>query len=289
MKSLIIGLGFGNAVYRPVLEKLGHEIVTVDPARDADFVSVAEAVSAHEYFDTVNICTPNHTHETVARQIAAHASLVFVEKPGVIDANSWHNLVKDFSETRICMVKNNQYRNEIQEYQAWAGISENIRVVWRSHNRIPNPGSWFTNKQLAFGGVSRDLMPHALSYYLKLSNWRRGTNISKVMLSRYQLSQITDTDYGTVDHNGTYDVDDYCEMMFATETQTWTLVTDWKSNAGKDELYIQFDDRQFQLGLCPEIAYENMILTCAENLNNTVFWQDQLEQDLFIHERIASI
>lgn len=289
MKSLIIGLGFGNAVYRPVLEKLGHEIVTVDSARDADFVSVEEAVSAHRYFDTVNICTPNHTHENIARQVAAHASLVFVEKPGVINAASWHSLIKDFPETRICMVKNNQYRDEMQEYQAWAKISERIQVVWRSTNRIPNPGSWFTTKQLAFGGVSRDLMPHALSYYLKLGNWRAGTNISKTMLSRYKLAQITSTDYGTVDYNGTYDVDDLCEMLFSTGAQTWSLVTDWKSNTGEDELYIQFDDRRFELGLCPEVAYENMILTCAENLYNTVFWQDQLEQDLFIHERIANI
>jgi len=30
MKSLIIGMGFGNAVYKPVLEQMGSMVVTVD-------------------------------------------------------------------------------------------------------------------------------------------------------------------------------------------------------------------------------------------------------------------
>ena len=31
MRSLIVGMGFGNAVYFPVLTSLGHEVITVDP------------------------------------------------------------------------------------------------------------------------------------------------------------------------------------------------------------------------------------------------------------------
>ena len=53
MKSLIIGMGFGNAVYRPVLEQMGSMVVTVDPVKPADFKSVEEAIAEHKHFDTV--------------------------------------------------------------------------------------------------------------------------------------------------------------------------------------------------------------------------------------------
>ena len=44
--------------------------------------------------------------------------------------------------------------------------------------------------------------------------------------------------------------------------------------------------RTFNLGLCPEIAYKQMIETAIANLNNKDFWNTQLEQDLWIHKMI---
>ena len=289
MRSLIIGMGFGNAVYRPVLESLGHTVITVDPYREADFASLQDAIDKHKFFDTVNICTPNYTHEQIAREIALYARLVFVEKPGVIDSKCWQCLVEDFPNTKIVMVKNNQYRQEIDVYQSLAEKSRNIRVTWSSNNRIPNPGSWFTTKELSFGGVSRDLMPHALSYYTKLSDWKSGRLVSATSNQRYKLSEIKSTDYGVVNSNGVYDVDDYCEFVFKTGSHTWTLITDWKSNSGIDEVSIDFEGKRFELGLCPEQAYEKMITTAFKNLNNEAFWEEQYNQDIFIHSQIEKI
>lgn len=289
MRSLIIGMGFGNAVYRPVLESLGHTVITVDPYREADFASLQDAIDKHKFFDTVNICTPNYTHEQIAREIAPYARLVFVEKPGVIDSKCWQCLVEDFPNTKIVMVKNNQYRQEIDVYQSLAEKSRNIRVTWSSNNRIPNPGSWFTTKELSFGGVSRDLMPHALSYYTKLADWKNGKLVSATSSQRYKLSEIKSTDYGVVNANGVYDVDDYCEFVFKTGSHTWTLITDWKSNSGIDEVSIDFEGKRFELGLCPEQAYEKMITTAFKNLNNEAFWEEQYSQDIFIHTQIEQI
>lgn len=289
MRSLIIGMGFGNAVYKPVLESLGHTVITVDPYQDADYNSIYDAINEHKFFDTVNICTPNYTHELIAREIAPHARLVFVEKPGVIDSKCWQCLVEDFPNTKIVMVKNNQFRNEIEYYHELAEKSLNVKVVWSSNNRIPNPGSWFTNKELAYGGVSRDLMPHALSYYTRLSNWSSGKLISSSSKQRYQLKDIRNTDYGVVNPDGIYDVDDYCEFVFKAGPQTWTLITDWRSNAGVDELYIDFEGKRFDLGLCPEQAYEKMIVTTFKNLNNDAFWEEQYRQDIFIHQLIEKL
>ena len=61
------------------------------------------------------------------------------------------------------MTKNNQYRENITEMAEAADPKKGVtRINWINDNRVPS-GSWFTNKELAFGGVSRDLMPNLLS------------------------------------------------------------------------------------------------------------------------------
>ncbi len=293
MKSLIIGLGFGNAVYKPVFEKIGSIIVTVDPIKDADFKTVEEAIDVHKHFDTVNICTPNFTHEDIARKVAKYSSIVFIEKPGVLNSQHWKNLVEDFPETRFMMVKNNQYRKEINGFHRLAGQCDKIYVRWNNANRIPNPGSWFTTKELAFGGVSRDLIPHMLSYYCELTDFTKGNKLDAVAMQNYLLSNITSTDYGTINHNGVYDVDDFCKLEFKNGNTTWVLSANWKTNLDHDDSSISFSSKnsaiRHVLGLCPEEAYQKMIETAVKNLNNDEFWNKQLAQDIWIHQQIEDL
>jgi predicted dehydrogenase len=292
MKSLIVGMGFGNAVYRTVLEQLGHQVVTVDPVRDADFTHIGYAVAAHGYFDTVNICTPNYTHEQIAREVAPHAGIVFVEKPGVKDHNVWAKLVADFPNTRFMMVKNNQYRDTITHFKQLADQCEVVRVVWNSKNRVPNPGSWFTNKEQAFGGVSRDLIPHMLSYYCALTDITKGTTLTKVAEQRHDLNSIVDTDYGTVNKQGIYNVDDYCTLEYQNGNTKWILSANWKDDLA-DDVYISFGMKfsavKHSLGLCPESAYKAMVSHAITNKDNDTFWQNQLTQDIWIHQQIEDL
>ena len=291
-KALIIGMGFGRAVYKPVLEGLGYQVITVDPIQPADFLTVEAAVDAHKHFDTVNICTPNFTHEPLARAVAPNASIVFVEKPGVKDHRAWQQMVDDYPATRFMMVKNNQYRDTIEQFKELADQSSSIKVVWNNKNRIPNPGSWFTTKDKAFGGVSRDLMPHMLSYYVALTNYAAGSEIRAAAVQQHTLDSVNDTDYGVVNKDGTYDVDDFCEFEFKNGNTTWVLTANWKDNLA-DDVYISFDMKnsaaKFVLGLCPEEAYRAMIETAVKNLNNNDFWREQLQQDLWIHKQIEKL
>lgn len=287
--SLIVGMGFGQAVYQPVLKNLGMQVITVDPVKSADFKTVEDAIAAHGHFLTVNICTPNFTHEDIARQVAPHADIVFVEKPGVKNAAAWLKLVTDFPATRFMMVKNNQYRDNIGLMKSLAYDSSLVVIKWASKNRIPNPGSWFTTKELAFGGVSRDLMPHMLSYYTALENYLNGKEIECYSEQRHQLKDITSTDYGVVNHNGIHDVDDFCNIVFDQRGIRWVLIADWKNNEEDDSsitFYIDGDAHRIELGLCPEEAYQKMIGTAIANLNNDSFWDSQLSQDLWIHNQL---
>ena len=292
MKSLIVGMGIGQ-LYKTVLEKLGHEVVTVDsdPNKNPTTTTVDLAILLHGPFDTVHICTPNFTHFQLAAKCAPHAKIVFVEKPGVATALNWSTLTHTFKETRFMMVKNNMWRSNINELTALADKAIAVNIEWTRRNCIPSPGSWFTTKKLAFGGVSRDLMPHLLSLYIAMNpNWRTQAMNGQASKMNWQLKDIDSTDYGIVNPNGTYDVDDFCEIRFGGK---WHCVANWRSMTYENSAieFIMQDNKveRFDLGWCPEDAYQNMIADAIANMNDNKFWQEQLEIDFWIHERVENL
>jgi len=292
MKSLIVGMGIGQ-LYKTVLTQLGHEVCTVDSDinKDADFPSVDPAVLLHEHFDTVHICTPNFTHLELAVRLAPVSRIVFIEKPGLINSNEWQKLCKRFPRTRFIMVKNNMWRSNVTEMIDLASKSKQVKIEWIRRNCIPSPGSWFTTRKLAFGGVSRDLMPHLLSLYVAMNpNWNKETVNGQAALAQWLLSDIESTDYGTVNPNGTYDVDDMCVINFGNK---WKLEANWRSmDTERSAITFVMEDnteKVIDLGWCPEDAYLNMIKQSIENLNNDEYWKVQSEIDLWIHKRIENL
>lgn len=288
--SLVIGLGIGQ-LYKSVFEELGYTVDTVDAdvGKNPTYTSTKELVKQYEI---AVVCTPNFTHEPISREIAKYCKIILIEKPGVINSEAWQKLIEDHGDTRIAMVKNNQYREEIQEFQTLANSSTCICVNWNNKNRIPNPGSWFTTKSLAFGGVSRDLLPHMLSYYTALSDYRAGEKIESSIEQRHTLENIESSDYGTVNKKGVYDVDDFARIQFLNNEKEWRLSANWKDGTA-DDVHISFTNAYgtttHKLGLCPESAYKKMIETVVENLHNDEFWKNQYEQDFWIHQQIETL
>ena len=293
--SLIIGMGIGN-LYATVLQNLGHGVVTVDqdPAKGADFESVDAAIVACHMFDTVHICTPNFTHFDIATKVAKCSNIVFIEKPGVSTSNIWETLVKTFPYTRFMMVKNNQWRDNIKDLVKLTQESKSVEIRWHNKDRVPNPGTWFTTKKLAFGGVSRDLMPHLLSLFMVLEPYyQTSRQISSIAMQNWLLEDVSNTDYGTVNLNGTYDVDDSYRLEYVCHNRTWTLDANWRT-LGEDDRAIIFtmpDDSQVrvELGLCPEDAYQTMIQDAVLSQHEAIFWKKQLTQDLWIHQQIETL
>jgi predicted dehydrogenase len=291
-KSIIVGMGIGN-LYKSVLSNLGHSVTTVDinPEVKADFLTIEDAVKSHGSFDTAHICTPNFLHEDHARQLAPYSKILFVEKPGLKTAEEWIKLVSDFPTTRFMMVKNNQWRSNINELKKLAENSKTIYIDWMNRDRVPNPGTWFTTKDLAFGGVSRDLMPHLLSLFMAMNpDYMCASELERHKNQAWQLSDLTNTDYGKVNPNGTYDVDDYFRLNFKLNDQEWDLIANWRTmdEDFKEITFLLKDGNQytFELGLCPEDAYQAMIKDAVENTDNNLFWNNQLIQDYWIHKKI---
>jgi predicted dehydrogenase len=291
-RSLVIGMGIGQ-LYKTVLEDLGHEVITVDPdiSKRASVPNLKAAILAYESFDTVHICTPNHTHLNLAVEVAPYAKIVFIEKPGLLNKKTWQLLVDKFPNTRFMMVKNNMWRSNISELKELAIKAKSVNIEWTRKNCIPSPGSWFTTRKLAFGGVSRDLMPHLLSLYISMNpNWQTDKANGQSSQMLWELKDIESTEYGIVNPDGIYDVDDKCHIDFGNK---WHCVANWRSMTYENSAieFIMQDNTVecFDLGWCPEEAYLNMIKDAIKNLNNKEFWNNQLEQDLWIHERIESL
>jgi len=286
--ALIVGMGIGQ-LYKSIYEKLGYKIVTVDsnPHKHADFTDVRVAVTKYPNITIVHVCTPNYTHEQVAIDIletARTVDVMFIEKPGLESTQAWRWLVNSYRGTRIMMVKNNMWRDNIKELAERAKQARVVHLDWINENRVPHPGSWFTTKSLAYGGVSRDLLPHLLSFYIALNpDWQTEKLTYRLATQRHTLDTIDSTDYGVVNPNGTYDVDDYCRLEFGNK---WKLSADWALKIN-DKRVIDFGTDHYEFGLCPEEAYENMIKEAVSKLANDLFWIKQMEYDTFIHERIS--
>lgn len=292
MKSLIIGMGIGM-LYKQILLDMGHEVVTLDtnPAVNADYTSLIAVFADHRNFDTVHICSPNSTHFSIAMQVAPVARIVFIEKPGVENSVHWATLVSSFPQTRFMMVKNNMWRDNINEMRRHVRRATHIKLNWINKNRIPGPGTWFTTKKLAFGGVSRDLMPHLLSLYIVLNDeWETSQCTGQEALQMHTLANIEDTEYGAVNRDGIYDVDDRCKLKYMQHGKTWELEANW-ADGKEDNRSIEFElghatIARFELGLCPEDAYNAMIVEAIGNIDNEQFWQKQLAMDIWIHTKV---
>jgi len=290
-KALIVGTGFGN-LYKDIYEGMGWEVTTVDIADpNADFDKPEHVIgggTGHggHYFNTCHITTPNWTHLELAYLYAGHCDIMFVEKPGVFNQQQWSKLLGDHNDTRIMMTKNNQYRDNIVEMAQAADPKKGItRIRWVNNNRVPKPGSWFTNKDLAFGGVSRDLMPHLLSLYQMFEpNWRTTLPKWAKKEQRYVLSDFDSSDYGEVDFDGVYNVDDFAYIDFGD----FQLCADWASKEG-DDIAVHTQTKSFELGLCPESAYKEMIKTALFEKSNDEYWKLQQEMDIWIHQILSNL
>jgi hypothetical protein len=46
---------------------------------------------------------------------------------------------------------------------------------------------------------------------------------------------------------------------------------------------------RFELGWCPEDAYQRMIQDAINNITNSTFWNKQFSEDVWIHQIISKL
>jgi predicted dehydrogenase len=291
-QALVVGLGIGS-MYAQQMRGLGYQVTTVDSVRPADFISAQEAVKNNCY-DIATISTPNFTHYDIANIIAPHCGIVLVDKPGVENVNQWQFLRNTYPNTRIAMVKNNQWRPDVSMWRTLLPHARTVHINWINHDRVPNPGSWFTNRKLAWGGVHRDLMPHLLSIFAAIvPQYHQASVLKQQLHQEWQLSDLLRSDYGVVNKDGVYDVDDVAHLELILMGRKYSLTADWRS-LSRDDIGLTFecDDgsvRSFALGLCPSQVYSDMFADCVAQRANDAFWQTQYDMDVWILSVLQSM
>lgn len=297
MNVLIIGLGIGQ-VYKEQLEQDANFIVTVDanPKLNPCFVSVDQAVNyvktdaGCRVYDIGIICTPNFTHKEIAYQIAPICNVVVVEKPGLRTAEEWIELCATFPNTKILMAKNNMYRPQNRFLKDAANPQlvnlEKIEITWDNKNRVPKPGTWFTTKELAWGGVSRDLMPHLIHMAENLGGPINASDVRSVnKRQNWQLEDLTGSEYGSIIHDGVYDVDDFACFTVGKNFDIECLAN-WK-NGWEDKRNIKFLYKDgsvltYDFGLCSNYVYGDMIKEFVDM--DHYDYQRQMNLDIRVHE-----
>lgn len=278
--ALLAGLGgIGKNVYYPEIINLGYQLDVFDIiSQEANIRSIKNISKS---YDLAVICTPNFTHKEIADKLASVGTRrIFVEKPGLASALEWDQLCKKYPKTQFSLVKNNLYRssydNLLELFKEKDVVA--VDINWLNKNRIPSPGSWFTNKTLSFGGVSKDLMPHIFCFALKLFGLE---NLVKADLKfekhqRWNLSTATGTDYGTVNPAGIYDADDYARAQgiinYEGKDISLRMTASWKEGYDKQSVTLFFRDGttyEWEFGLCPADAYGTMLedFSSSENID----------------------
>jgi hypothetical protein len=121
-------------------------------------------------------------------------------------------------------------------------------------------------------------------------DWKHENVSGQTAMQCWELKDIESTDYGTVNPNGTYNVDDMCVINFSDK---WKCAANWRSMDTED-CSIEFimpdnSAKRFELGWCPEEAYQTMIKEAIERVDDAKFWTEQYEQDTWIHTVIEKL
>lgn len=302
MKAIVVGYGgIGKNVYVPQLEKLGYDIDIVDPyAVFADYETVNDVPKSNKY-DIAVICCPNAHHLNAVLELSDVCKNILVEKPGLANTRAWNNTIHRFPNHCIVLVKNNLYRNNIHLYESLFDIDEvsKVEINWLNKDRIPNPGSWFTNKEMAFGGVTHDLFPHLYCFMFAIIPFHLYNNQlgQTFKMQRWNLDNISgNTDYGTTNRDGVYDVCDYAEQHFMIprendEPLPITLRASWKEGYDDQAIHLHYKsggNLRLEFGFCPDEAYGEMIKALSEGRFMQYERQTWIEQDFdqWIHANL---
>ncbi len=284
-KALVVGLGgIGKNVYVPQFEKLGFTVETVDinPAVGATYPTVND-VPKTEHYDMAVICLPNAHHLNAVLEVSDVCNKILVEKPGLANVKAWNNTIERFPNHYISMVKNNLYREEYIMLREACDLNTatKIEINWLNKSRIPNPGGWFTNKEIAFGGVTHDLFPHLYCFLCLLIPFTQIVDLipKTFKMQRWNLTNIgTDTDYGDVALDGVYNVCDYAEAHYMVPRDYGqqpipvTLRASWKEGYDDQSIRIYNEDGtvfHWEFGLCPDEVYGEMLKQVSERKSDS--------------------
>lgn len=147
--------------------------------------------------DLVLIATPNKFHIEYAEMLLKQNISVWIEKPICLSLQEYSRLKFAFDKSDAIFIPSaaSKFREDVHALSKLleenkCGSIRSMRLEWIRSSGIPNPGSWFTNKNLSGGGVGFDLGWHMLDVGFSLLNYpdinlALATTTSNFMRKRY--------------------------------------------------------------------------------------------------------
>ncbi len=152
----------------------------------------SEEMLERERPDITVVATPNVFHSTMTIRALEAGSHVLCEKPlalNLADAKQMYDVAE--AQGRVLSVGTHfRFSDAIQMTKAhvdagFFGDIYAVRTLWQRRAGIPGFGSWFTNRDLAGGGVLLDLGVHALDRALYLMGYPKPVSASGVTFAQF--------------------------------------------------------------------------------------------------------
>lgn len=184
----IVGCGWiaQNAHIPTLIDREDAKIISVfdisiDRAKEvASRFDIKNAYDDYESFlksqvDAVIICTPNSTHAHYSIMALKNGKHVLCEKPVALTTEEINEIIISAQGHEKLFVPGfvNRFRNDVIKLKEILkskkiGQINKIEAGWIRRSGVPRPGTWFTNEELAGGGVLVDLGSHIIDICLML-------------------------------------------------------------------------------------------------------------------------
>lgn len=172
-------------MYLPLIRKMDRAAVTAlyEPLPDKNKEECGGIRVYHSYeaflsapVDCIIIAVPNYLHQELSVRALKAGKHVLCEKPVVLSEQEFRTVSAASEKYQNIFMPGfvSRFREDMRLLLQWAseerlGKIQSIQAGWVRRSGIPRPGSWFTIKQMAGGGVLSDLGPHVLDICLMIA------------------------------------------------------------------------------------------------------------------------
>jgi predicted dehydrogenase len=239
--------------------------------------------------DAVIIATPNATHVQYSLQALKHGMHVLCEKPVAIHSNEVKQIIDTAEEKHSlfipCFV--NRFRFDILKMRELVqsdriGDIIGIEAGWLRRAGIPRPGTWFTNRAYAGGGVLIDLGSHIIDICLMILGDRMPLKLSLAASRQYEDVENANALWFETNYTGEYhiDVEDTVDAQIYFEGDVFLkLKLNWAAQISGDYTYFIIHGTRGRINLQTLFGFSNDRL-----------WKDDslvLEDDKYNIEKIT--
>ena len=214
------------------------------------FVDYKELIRLDEV-DAVTVAVPNHLHAQITLDCLAAGKHVFCEKPiattysdAVIMAEAARS-----ADRRLVIGVVNRYADSINQIKRIIGAGElgeiyQVNLKFKSFRSIPGLGGWFTQKDMAGGGVMIDWGVHFIDLTLYILDAPGIVAVSgygaSVLARDLRRYKYLDMWAGPPDYSGVYDVEEYASGIIRTTGPFINFEGAWACNINERALYVDF-------------------------------------------------